>query len=198
MTQPLLSTHRVVVLSACGLLGCENDPSFARPTEEPPAAQMTTGSPEPDEWVRFEISTPFDGPSFPEHCVSKASDGSVLSASPLPVGNGRWLECTVTSPREMNRLVPDQQGVEWCLRGRLLKYTTAGEKPLMVDVLSQPTTGPWTLRATSPSPSSVTKAGGFGGSMWPLWIVGVYEVIRYEPTAGRVCLSEPGRPVMFE
>ena len=117
-------------------------------------------------------------------CVSKSTTGPTLTAEPLKVGNGRFLECRTYSEMERHagELV-DSKG-EVCILGRVRRSSVKlkGDDRLALSLAAAPTSGPWTVRATHEGGEiEIHKAEGwFGARMWPIWVEAAYQPLKLE------------------
>jgi hypothetical protein len=125
--------------------------------EEPSAEPAETGESQDDYDKRYDEGQKQDGfgaAVLPTSCVSKGEDGSIITGNELPVGGGRWLECTtdVVASR-MQRPILLTTGQYWC---RLAELYASNVDPrwqkhldpatfIQSEIVSSPPDAPWTL-----------------------------------------------------
>jgi len=152
-----------------------SDPADPPPDGDPSDASVATpltGDPTLyDEDLRAFKLNGFDSLIFAETCVSKKDGEATIEQEPLPVGGGRWLECTSSrNPSSWNMKVATTTNDLWCVYGTMTSSHTWGDATLKVSVGSSPDDSAWTLKATHEGPEiSISRVEATGlGLAWPL------------------------------
>jgi hypothetical protein len=121
---------------------------------------------------------------FALDCVSVGDDGSVIGGEPLPVGNGRSLQCETAPLGSLSAIdAVASTGERFCALGQIDSFHGDGSPELAVSVTSTPEGAPWTLVGTHDGEEiQVAKVAGFGGgTAWPLWVDAHYAVVDLQP-----------------
>jgi hypothetical protein len=151
---------------------------------------ISQGDPPPDDPnLAYVFQNGFGEISFPQTCVSKSNDGSTLDTAPLPVGNGRWLECVTDASQHRKALeVTSSQGDDWCALGEATSFKGEGDPRLTVTVSSSPDDGPWTYTATHDGDEiEISPAQSEFGQAWPLDASITYTTVQLLPNPGGSC-----------
>ncbi|MEY4510333.1 MAG: hypothetical protein RLZZ450_2455 [Pseudomonadota bacterium] len=124
------------------------------------------------------------------NCVSKAPGQSTISSDvALPVGNGRYLECTtIGAPATSVEVVMSDDDTPHCVTATAVAYQGAGDRRLQVSVTSTPQRGSWTFTATSDQAFELYPVQTQDGAvLWPVWIYVDYQYVGLDPyVAGAV------------
>lgn len=166
------------VMVAIGLDGCSAAHSDGA-TEQDEA--LSDPVPADDENLQYVKANGFGGIAFAVSCVSKSASAATIEGESLPVGGGRWLECsTARSVKSSTHNVLSAKNVQWCVLGALTSEKPSGDSRLAITVLSAPARGPWTLKATHDGAEiQITPvSAGFGATTWPLWVDAVYRTSK--------------------
>lgn len=137
-----------------------------------------------DEDLQFLLDNGFESFIFAQTCRSVGDDGSVIDVEPLPVGNGRHLECE-TEPARLLQTIDtlSSTGERFCAIGQVVSVTGGGDDRLSVSVVSTPDGGPWSLLGTREGEeitiSRVTGPGG--GTAFPLIADAIFDVFDIQP-----------------
>ncbi|MEY2937061.1 MAG: hypothetical protein RL033_7810 [Pseudomonadota bacterium] len=148
--------------------------------------------PTEDEDIAFLRENGFQTFHFAVTCSSVAEDGSrIEDADPLPVGNGRVLECVTGDLGFLSAIdAVSSTGERFCALGEVESFRGDGDDRLTVEVTDTPETGPWTLVGTHEGEEiSIGTVAGFGGGRaWPIWVDTIYSVIEVSPNpSGQLC-----------
>jgi hypothetical protein len=157
-------------------------------TEAPADAAV---DPALDDNVVFIQQDGFQTTYFAQECRSLGEDGSVIEGEPLPVGDGRVLEC-VTSVIGALATTDFLSSIDerWCALGALDTFSAGGDPSLDVRVADAPDDSPWTLVGSHEGePIEIGRVAVFGGATaWPLWADTHYAVIDVAPNpTGQLC-----------
>ncbi|MEY4544925.1 MAG: hypothetical protein RL685_1120 [Pseudomonadota bacterium] len=168
---------------------CNEDESPPELADEPSGDDE---EPTEDEDIAFLRENGFQTFHFAVTCSSVAEDGSrIEDADPLPVGNGRVLECVTGDLGFLSAIdAVSSTGERFCALGQVDSFRGDGDDRLTVEVTDTPETGPWTLVATHEGEeiSLGTVAGFGGGRAWPIWVDTIYSVIEVSPNpSGQLC-----------
>ena len=168
--------------------GAEAPVADAGPAQAPADASV---DPALDDNVVFIQQDGFQTTYFAQECRSIGEDGSVIEGEPLPVGNGRVLEC-VTSEIGALATTDFLSSIDerWCALGALDTFSTGGDPELDVQVADSPDDSPWTLVGSHEGePIEIGRVAVFGGATaWPLWVDTHYAVIDVAPNpTGQLC-----------
>jgi hypothetical protein len=180
------AAHLLVLLSPFAVLACSAPPADGGKSGHAAlsnAADDDAGAPL-DEDLQYFKDNGFGAIVYAIACVSKTDNGPDVTGDTLPVGAGRWLECT-TGPRVSvsTMEVMSSQNEPWCVLGSLATYTATGDPRLVVAVASSPSDGAWTLKATHDGDSiDITPIPGpFGATAWPIWMTATYATTQMQP-----------------
>jgi len=150
-------------------------PADSTPGGDPSDASVatpSTGDPTlDDEDLRAFKRNGFDSLIFADTCVSKKDGEATIEQEPLPVGAGRWLECTTSrNPSSWYMKVESITNDPWCVYGTMTSSHTWADAALKVSVTSSPDDSAWTLMATHEGPEiSISRVEAAGlGLAWPL------------------------------
>lgn len=145
--------------------------------------------PEDDETLQYLAQHGFGGIAFMDGCVSKLDGGPTLEGDELPVGGGRFLECTTSQrvDRATMGMLGDS-GQTWCGLGEVTTFKAGGDGRLVVQVTARPDGAPWTLTATHEGEEiKIAQVEALGiARVWPLWINASYRTVsmKKDPAAG--------------
>jgi hypothetical protein len=148
---------------------------------------ISQGDPPPDDPdLAYVFQNGFGEISFPQTCVSKSNDGPTLDTAPLPVGNGRWLECTTDKSQHRSTLSAlSSQGDEWCALGEASSFKGEGDPRLTVTVSSSPDDGPWTYTATHDGDEiEISPVAMDLGMAWPVDADITFTTVQMLPNSG--------------
>lgn len=211
-----------IILSALSLAACaaELDTNGESSTDGEPLAQVkrdppprpfanqkpfiTKGVPTPKPPNAFPIPSDPDLKIFATSgmgsikfmtCVSKAEgEPDIVSATKLPVGNGRYLECATDyesplAPATSKMELASSTGAPYCFTGSAKEYRTGGDPRLTIELVRSPATGPWVLKVTSKEAWEVERVRGGWGAAWPVWLEINYTPHDLQPLRrGDTCL----------
>lgn len=140
---------------------------------------------EVDDAVQYILDNGWSGWSFAAQCISTAGDGSIVVGEPLPIGDGRWLDCTThPSPSMSTFEFIDNSDNFWCALGYLSRVDSSEAADPALDtqlVYNQSTDNP-RIVVTADEPGSVIRASFFGALAWPFWINVSYQTISVAPS----------------
>jgi hypothetical protein len=149
--------------------------------DEPAEAATDEGE---DEDILFLRQNGFETFHFALDCRSVGEDGSVIGGDPLPVGNGRSLQCETETLGSLSTVdALSSTGERFCALGQMDSFFGDGSPDLTVSIASSPEGAPWSLVGTHDGDEiEVGKVAGPGGaSAWPLWVDAHYAVIDVQP-----------------
>lgn len=178
------------VVSSAIVGGCAAPTSESSAQTGHAALDEGTSNPDDDEDLAAVKNGGFGTIAFATTCVSKGDDGSTIDGDSLPVGGGRWLECsTWSSLHRATMSVLSSKDDEWCALGQASAYHASGDPRLSVVITSTPDDGPWTLKATHDGDQiQITKVEASGALTWPLWVDASYTTTQLVAgVAGKTC-----------
>ena len=175
------------------------DPSTPPDPEEPGAevpideAPLTGDPTEDDANLRFFKNDGFGAIIFSDRCVSKKEGEPTIETAPLPVGGGRWLECTTAlNPSRQTKDVMTLKLERWCGLGAQSSLTAWGSAGLNVSITAAPDDAPWTVVATYDGEEILieqVEVLGIGYS-WPVGVKGKYQTLDLKPNPDKVKCDE--------
>jgi hypothetical protein len=171
--------------------GCAVAPTESSAHSSHSALDQGGGDPvDDDEALAFVKNNGFGAIVFAVTCVSKATDGSTIDGDSLPVGGGRWLECSTAESASRSAMsVLSSKEEEWCAFGQVSAFHPGGDSRLTITVTSTPSDAPWTLTATHDGdPIQITRVEASGAMTWPLWVNATYSTTELaHATPGKSC-----------
>lgn len=154
------------------------------------ATALAQEAPPLDEDLQFLLDDGFESFFFAQTCVSVGPGGDVIEGEPLPVGDGRQLECETAPIGHLQAIdTLSSTGERFCALGQVSSFTGGGDDRLDVNVVSAPDGAPWVLVGTRDGGEiSIGRVSAFGGTAWPLIAEVLYDVIEVQPNpAGQLC-----------
>lgn len=155
------------------------------------AAADAGADPALDDNVVFIQQDGFQTTYFAQECRSIGDDGSVIEGEPLPVGDGRVLECRTSvigalAATDFLSSIDER----WCALGVIDTFSAGGDPELDIQIADAPDDSPWTLIGSREGePIEIGRVAVFGGATaWPLWADTHYAVIEVAPNpTGQLC-----------